>query len=105
MRRWSRTRSRFGDKHRIRKRAEKRSLTTRTALERWWSQKYGQPTTSPAFTKLSPGELLERFYVDMFQRKAELEADMLEADADSRVHLQRALRAVDAILNDTDPND
>lgn len=30
---------------------------------------------------------------------------MLEADADSRVHLQRALRAVDAILNDTDPND
>jgi len=41
----------------------------------------------------------------MHDRKAELEADLAQTPVEYREPLSRALRAVEAILNDTDPDD
>jgi hypothetical protein len=90
---------------RIKARAAKRSKTARTALERWWTGKYKLPLTDPSFQVTTEAALLEAFYIDMHDRRSELESEIADTPMEYREGLYRALRAVEAILNDTDPDD
>lgn len=70
----------------------------KTALSRWWSQKYNRPPNDPSYRDQSTGLLLREFFEDIYRRKEELEAQIQDASGQEVTSINKALDAVRKIL-------
>jgi hypothetical protein len=89
---------------RLRKAAQRAVKSERFSLARWWSNKYKRPPNDPLFLGKSEAFWLQEMFEDIYERKAELEAQLEDETLrlEERRVLSQKLRAILRSLGEKD---
>lgn len=66
----------FTDYDRIKRQAKKAVDGGSSYIRRWWSNKYKRPSSDPLFEQRSLSEWVSEMYEDLYERKAEFQAQL-----------------------------
>ncbi len=92
----------FTDTARQKRSAKKAVSEGSSYIRRWWSNKYKRPPTDPLFEASSLAEWVHEMYEDLYERKAEIEAQLEDemTPMKERTFLMTRLRNVNKILQE-----